>query len=209
MRRIITLACALAWALVALCGCDSSSAQPDTGVNQPFMSTATSALKPTECSHSWDAASCLSPKSCRLCGKSQGTVLPHNYEKGVCTMCGAADPKWAEIQQVLRDIERWPTYVEINVDILDTKIEICRLTGSVRDANEIVETVSDMISDIQKIVDACCEYPELESFVNVCLIDTPDTSSVQRLIATAQSFSNKARRIPESYRAYCEIYDIN
>ena len=38
--------------------------------------------------HSWKEATCAEPKTCTICGVTEGTTLPHNFVSDVCT-CGA------------------------------------------------------------------------------------------------------------------------
>ena len=37
-------------------------------------------------------ATCTAPKTCTLCGKTEGTALNHTYVDGTCTGCGAIEP---------------------------------------------------------------------------------------------------------------------
>ena len=37
-------------------------------------------------------ATCTAPKTCNLCGKTEGSALGHNYVEGACDRCGAAEP---------------------------------------------------------------------------------------------------------------------
>lgn len=44
-------------------------------------------------SHSWDSATCTSPKKCKVCGATSGKALEHSYyTSGKCIRCGAMDP---------------------------------------------------------------------------------------------------------------------
>ena len=49
------------------------------------------------CSHSWNAADCDTPKTCTLCGKTEGSALGHNWDAAdcttpkTCTVCGATE----------------------------------------------------------------------------------------------------------------------
>ena len=51
----------------------------------------------TRCKHEWIDASCIAPKTCSLCGKQKGDVLPHTWEEATCehpkrcTVCGLTD----------------------------------------------------------------------------------------------------------------------
>ena len=43
-------------------------------------------------SHTWQAADCTHPKTCTVCGTTEGSALGHNYVNGKCSRCGQADP---------------------------------------------------------------------------------------------------------------------
>lgn len=38
--------------------------------------------------HSWIEATCLSPKTCSVCGVTEGVALEHNFVDHICTYCG-------------------------------------------------------------------------------------------------------------------------
>ena len=42
--------------------------------------------------HSWSDATCTAPKTCSVCGATEGSALGHSYENGNCSRCGQADP---------------------------------------------------------------------------------------------------------------------
>jgi hypothetical protein len=43
--------------------------------------------------HNWEYATCTKPKTCKDCGKTEGTAQGHNYySDGECSRCGADDP---------------------------------------------------------------------------------------------------------------------
>ena len=49
------------------------------------------------CEHEWNAATCSAPKTCSLCGKTEGEALPHTWTNATCTdaktcsVCGATE----------------------------------------------------------------------------------------------------------------------
>lgn len=46
-----------------------------------------------DCEHEWTDATCTQPKTCSVCGSTEGAPLPHSYSSnGVCAVCGALDP---------------------------------------------------------------------------------------------------------------------
>lgn len=58
--------------------------------------------KPTEPphTHSFSAATCTKPKTCS-CGETEGSANGHKFAKGICSVCGAADPNYSEITYIL------------------------------------------------------------------------------------------------------------
>lgn len=42
--------------------------------------------------HDWAEADCTIPMTCKVCGVTQGDVLPHTFTNGECSLCGAPDP---------------------------------------------------------------------------------------------------------------------
>ncbi|MBQ6947445.1 MAG: hypothetical protein IJN42_05300 [Clostridia bacterium] len=42
--------------------------------------------------HTWEAATCTSPKTCSECGKKEGSALGHSFYDGICYECGAVQP---------------------------------------------------------------------------------------------------------------------
>lgn len=47
--------------------------------------------------HSWQSATCTTPKTCNNCGKTEGTTSNHNYDNnGTCTKCGTVLPEATE-----------------------------------------------------------------------------------------------------------------
>lgn len=51
--------------------------------------------------HSWTDATCNAPQKCRTCDAKKGTSLGHNYKNGTCTRCGSKDPAYNNITYIL------------------------------------------------------------------------------------------------------------
>ncbi len=62
------------------------------GVKQ-IAAGATAEIKTAHVCSEWDDATCDAPKTCKVCGATEGTKLDHVYGEGdTCTACGAAKP---------------------------------------------------------------------------------------------------------------------
>ncbi|MBQ5749367.1 MAG: hypothetical protein IIV87_04335 [Oscillospiraceae bacterium] len=56
--------------------------------------------------HAWDDADCDTPKTCSVCGATEGTALGHNYVNGTCTNCGAEDPNFVLTDAALKTTQQ-------------------------------------------------------------------------------------------------------
>ncbi len=59
-------------------------------VNQIAQGSTVTITAPHVCSE-WDEATCKAPKTCKVCGATEGEVADHVYVGGVCDVCGAAE----------------------------------------------------------------------------------------------------------------------
>ena len=59
--------------------------------NQIAQGTSTVTIDVAHVCSSFNDATCTAPKTCTLCGKTEGSVIAHNYVDGACTMCGAQE----------------------------------------------------------------------------------------------------------------------
>lgn len=59
--------------------------------NQIAQYTSTVTIDVAHVCSSFNEATCTAPKTCTLCGKTEGSVIAHNYVDGACTMCGAQE----------------------------------------------------------------------------------------------------------------------
>lgn len=77
----------------------------DTGT-EPGQSSVTTEAEDTEgstepdeshCNHSWQEANCLNPKTCLLCGATEGEAIAHSWQSATClapktcTVCGMTE----------------------------------------------------------------------------------------------------------------------
>ena len=46
------------------------------------------ATEGTALGHNWSTATCTTPKTCSVCGQTEGSANGHNYQNGVCSVCG-------------------------------------------------------------------------------------------------------------------------
>lgn len=47
--------------------------------------------------HTWAEATCAAPKTCTVCGTTEGNTAGHNYVQGKCSGCGADQPGYCAL----------------------------------------------------------------------------------------------------------------
>ena len=83
MKRLALLFLA-ALLLLSLCACAEEPAPTEPA---PTESTAPA------CVHNWKAADCFYPKTCTLCGATEGVMADHSWDGNHCSVCGMINSK--------------------------------------------------------------------------------------------------------------------
>lgn len=83
----------------------------------------------TTLKHKYNKATCTKAKTCKYCGKTSGSALGHSYSKGVCSVCGEADPKeqfkiGEKLYNPLGDNFKLPINGQTNRFVTITKLEV-------------------------------------------------------------------------------------
>lgn len=84
MKRVISLLLIAAMA-VSLCGCSCKHEWVDATCETPKTCSLCGQTEGEVLSHSWADADCESPKTCRLCEKTEGEALGHRWQDATCT----------------------------------------------------------------------------------------------------------------------------
>lgn len=82
MKRSLLLFLA-ALLLLSLCACTAE---------QPQVTEPTETIAPA-CVHNWKEADCFYPKTCTLCGATEGEIAAHIWDGDQCSVCGMIDSK--------------------------------------------------------------------------------------------------------------------
>lgn len=64
------------------------------------------------CRHEWSAATCTAPKTCSLCGETEGGSLPHTWEEATCT-----DPKTCTVCKTVEGNALGHTWQDANCTV--------------------------------------------------------------------------------------------
>lgn len=84
--------------------------------------------------HNWSAATCTTPKTCSVCGQTEGSANGHNYQNGVCAVCGAEKIGTITCQTLPAKVNYWWPSSEIctSATITDYSYEYIKKYGEVR-----------------------------------------------------------------------------
>ena len=126
----------------------------------PKTCTVCKATEGEAAGHVWKEADCTAPKTCTVCKATEGEKSGHKYNGEKCIVCGAVDSTRAGVKKALNDCERYVTYLDIDADILETEIELYRMTGDTKYLLEIQDTVSEMCDYFSRIEDICEPYKD-------------------------------------------------
>lgn len=145
----------------------------------PKTCTVCKATEGEAAGHVWKEADCTAPKTCTVCKATEGEKSGHKYNGEKCTVCGAVDNTRAGVKKALNDCERYVTYLDIDADILETEIELYRMTGDTKYLLEIQDTVSEMCDYFSRIEDICEPYKDnyLGLMYDECDVDYPVITS--------------------------------
>jgi hypothetical protein len=96
---LLVLILMLALVLIA---CDKATDNPSSSNSSNSgkeTSTVVNNGNNSSCDHKWVDATCIAPKTCSVCGQTEGEVIDHNYQDSICTMCQAEDPVSTQIKK--------------------------------------------------------------------------------------------------------------
>ena len=107
--KALKFGCVLMVLVVVLCffGCGSKTNNDSSKANSSSSLLSVSehehSFKPSDCEnpqicdcgatrgepvgHSWNKATCTTPKTCFVCEKTEGEALGHHFVDGICTVC--------------------------------------------------------------------------------------------------------------------------
>lgn len=124
-KRILTmiLMAALSATVFAGCGDSTKPASSDNAVTDETGAGETNESTAPECEHDWIAATCAEPKTCALCGETEGDTLEHTWAEATfaspkkCSLCGETEGE-----------RRQSYFEEHSVDVPDAPVA-CTING--------------------------------------------------------------------------------
>ena len=89
--------------------------------------------------HDWADATCSAPKTCGTCGATEGTALEHSYTNGYCTNgCNDVDPNYyfpVSITEALEAADLWKVQVSGTVCAVNTSWNGSNISVTIVDAD--------------------------------------------------------------------------
>ena len=149
MKKLITFLMAFCM-LFLMMGCSANNSKKESGHHEEHSI------------QMWNAANCQQPKTCAVCGYTEGELGDHSVKVGTCHHCNEFQNKEL-FDKIKTDLTDLTTDLKVAYDFLQEK-------SSDSSSNELVyavaiETVSPTFdkekAKLEKVLEACGEYEEL------------------------------------------------
>lgn len=138
----------------------------------------------TACSHEheYSEATCTEPKTCTICGETEGEALGHTVDIGICSRCGEAVAKedLLAIDDMLNTIEDYDNeitaYIEKGNDVysFEDKLAYYKEAAAICDNRKML---------LVKVANIVSKYSELDSMKK----DLADTLAVEIITPMSSS----------------------
>jgi hypothetical protein len=173
--------------------------------------------------HNFAKATCTSPKTCKICDATEGTVAEHQFKGEMpCSICGEKNPRVEKIATALKSIKGYPTFISINKGLISNNYELFRMTGNYTYYSDVCKYTSEIIEYLKTVVNKLEDYTEYSSFIKMmvedskeCIFSAPippvaySTSTARSYISKCDTFATKADRIFFYYDNLCSEYGVN
>lgn len=100
MKKLLSILLAVLM-LLSLSACGDES-EPSETVNPACQA-----------GHTWTDAICDAPKTCSVCGVTEGWAIGHDWKDGTCTVCDKEDPRYDPLMDgvwLLIEKQKWDLY---------------------------------------------------------------------------------------------------
>ena len=99
LKRVFAMLLAFT-VLFMLGGCDCKHEWNEASCTEPKTCELCGETEGEPIGHRYNEASCTEPKTCELCGETEGEPIGHRYSDGYCLECGAEDPSYINLNMI-------------------------------------------------------------------------------------------------------------
>ena len=148
--------------------------------------------------HTWEEATCTTPKTCSTCGETEGEPLGHTWVEATCTepktcsICGVT-----EGEPLGHTVENWETITEPTCTAEGTKSGICSKCGT---------TVED---SIPKTEHTFGEWVISKNATATSAGERTQSCTVCGEVVNTEEFTLSPEEIEAQYKASCVTYDYD
>ncbi len=216
MKKIIALLLALA-TLVALFGCSAKKEETSKETESVVETTTAAPETTTEETTTEPVTETTTEAPTTTKPTTQPKTEPttkakpeceHDYSGGVCTKCGKEHPEAEGIRKALKDSERYFTYLGLEGEILETRIEIYRSTKNPSYLVDIQDSVLKIDEYYSKARE--CLEPYKDTYLYVLYIHCEDEMPLvqSNSLAKASTYANFTAIAKELYDSDCERWGV-
>lgn len=162
--------------------------------------------------HIYKEATCEKPKTCTICGKTDGDILPHTTNIGKCENCGKL-----QNEELAKSIINNISSISENTTNCNNIVQSANLNSPTDCFSKFSSTSTNIKSNntyLEKVIELCGEYEELKNIKENCTsllslevnINGSDTNSLTVFLQNFQSYLLTAGKLFENVSELAELY---
>jgi len=149
-------------------------------------------------SHTWEEATCTTPKTCSECGETEGEALGHTWVEASCT-----DPKTCSVcgetegEALGHTVENWETVKEASCTEKGEKSGVCTTCGA---------TVQEKIPKVEHTLG---EWVVVKNPTSAEKGERSQSCTMCGEVINTEEFTLPPEEMEAQYKASCTAYDYN
>ena len=197
MRKLCAVVCSLI-AIFALAACSHTHTWEEATCTTPKTCSECGATEGEALGHKWAEATCTEAKTCSVCGETEGKALGHTWVEATCTEAKTCSECGAtEGEPLGHTVESWKTVEKPNCTTEGTKTGKCSRCG---------DTVEDSIPKTEHTLG---KWVVSKNATATSAGERSQSCTVCGEVINTEEFTLSPEEIEAEYKASCVTYDYN
>ena len=164
-------------------------------------------------------------RHCICCGEVESQILhatgEHSFDGMYCLVCNTKNPMADEIAIALKEIERYPKFIEISKELIETDYNLFDLTHNMNYFSNAYAEALDICDYLDKVIDIFEDYTEYDTFIKMLVEDSQEcvdnmpsppnylsNASAKSYIRKFENFASEAEIVFICYDILCDNYGV-